>query len=84
MQQHQRNRQGASNNGARGDAQSKELHELRVFKRVHVLPVQIDRTEVRGWVAEVLGQNRQKTCLERPMLPGGGYVIPPMFRNDRN
>ena len=84
MQQHQRNRQGASNNGARGDAQSKKLHELRVFKRVHVLPVQIDRIEVRGWVAEVLGQNRQKTCLERPMLPGGGYVIPPMFRNDRN
>ena len=83
-QQHQRDGQGASDMGARENAQSKELHELRVFKRVHLLSVQIDRTEVRGWVAEVLGQNRQKTCVETPMLLGGGYVIPPVVCNDRN
>ncbi len=87
-QQHQKKRQGANNVGARQNAQRRQLDELRVFKRVHILPVQIDRTVVRGrvaedrtvvrdWVTEVLGQNQQKTSLERPMLPGGGYVTYP-------
>lgn len=72
--------------GAREDAQSKELHELRVFKRVHIhiLPVQFDRAGKRGWVAEFLGQTQQKTFIDRPSLSSRAYVIPPVFRSDRN
>ena len=86
MQQRQKDRQGASNMGAREDAQSKELHDLSVFKRVHihVVPSRFDWTGRRGWVAEVLGQTQQKTMIDRKGLPGRAYVIPPMFRNDRN
>ena len=76
-------RQVASNLGAREDAQSKELHELSVFKRVHIhtLPVQINRAGERGWIAGVLGQSQQKTRLKREGYPSEGYVIPPVFHD---
>ena len=76
MQQHQRGSQRASNIKAREDAQSKELHELGVFKRVHILPVQFDQTIAHTWVAEVMGQTRQKTFLGKAMLSGGRYKYP--------
>ena len=80
-QQHQSNSQRKSHIKAREDAQNKELHDLGVFKRVHIQPVQFDRTVARGWVAEVMGQG-QKTFLGKTMLPGGRYNIPvPVFRS---
>lgn len=91
MQHDQRNNEHAGNIGAREDAQSKELHELGVFKRVHILPVhilpvhilpvQFDQKVACDWVAKFMGQTRQKTFLGKARLPSGRYNIPvPVFR----